>query len=82
MLELVDLTRQYGDLVAVDRLSLTVPPGVLFGLLGPNGAGKSTAMKMVFVLLRPDAGEVRWRSGPVCSAERARFGYISEERGC
>ncbi len=41
MLELVDLTRRYGDLVAVDDLTLTVPPGVLFGLLGPNGAGKS-----------------------------------------
>ena len=81
MLELVDLTRRYGDLVAVDRLSLTVPPGVLFGLLGPNGAGKSTAMKMVFGLLGPDAGEVRWRGGPVGSSERARFGYLPEERG-
>ena len=81
MLELVDLTRRYGDLVAVDGLSLAVPPGVLFGLLGPNGAGKSTAIKMVFGLLRPDAGEVRWRGGAVGSAERARFGYLPEERG-
>ena len=81
MLELRDLTRQYGDLVAVDQLSLTVPPGQLFGLLGPNGAGKSTAMKMVFGLLRPDGGDVRWRDGPIGDRERARFGYLPEERG-
>lgn len=81
MLELVDLTRRYGDLVAVDDLTLSVPPGVLFGLLGPNGAGKSTAMKMVFGLLRPDAGEVRWQGRPAGAAERARFGYLPEERG-
>ena len=81
MLELVDLTRRYGDLVAVDDLSLRVPPGVLFGLLGPNGAGKSTAIKIVFGLLRADAGEVRWQGRPVGDAERARFGYLPEERG-
>ena len=81
MLELVDLTRRYGDLVAVDGLSLTVPPGLLFGLLGPNGAGKSTAIKIVFGLLRPDAGEVRWQGRPVGATERARFGYLPEERG-
>ena len=81
MLELVDLTRRYGDLAAVDALTLTVPPGVLFGLLGPNGAGKSTAIKMVFGLLRPDAGEVRWQGRPAGGAERARFGYLPEERG-
>jgi len=81
LLELVDLTRRYGDLVAVDGLSLTVPPGVLFGLLGPNGAGKSTAIKIVFGLLRPDAGEVRWQGRPVGGTERARFGYLPEERG-
>ncbi len=81
MLELVGLTRRFGDFVAVDDLSLTVPPGVLFGLLGPNGAGKSTAIKMVFGLLRPDAGEVRWQDRPAGDAERARFGYLPEERG-
>jgi len=81
VLELVDLTRRYGELVAVDALSLTVPSGVLFGLLGPNGAGKSTAIKMVFGLLRPDAGEVRWQGRPVGGTERARFEYLPEERG-
>ncbi len=65
MLELVDLTRRYGDLVAVDDLSLRVPPGVLFGLLGPNGAGKSTVLKTVMGMLQPTRGEVRFDGEPI-----------------
>jgi len=59
VLELSELSRRYGDTVALDQLSLTVPPGQLFGLLGPNGAGKSTAMKIVFGLARAGTGQVR-----------------------
>ena len=81
VLEFVGLTKRYGSLVALDDLSLQVPPGQLFGLLGPNGAGKSTAMKLVFGLLRADAGEVRWNGRPVTLADRKRFGYLPEERG-
>ena len=81
MLELVDLSRRYGDVVALDGLSLEVPAASLFGLLGPNGAGKSTVMKIVVGLLAADAGGVRWRGRPVGPAERLRFGYLPEERG-
>ena len=81
MLEFEGLTKRYGSVVALDHLSLKVPPGRLFGLLGPNGAGKSTAMRLVFGLLRPDGGEVRWQDKPVGQAERLRFGYLPEERG-
>jgi ABC-2 type transport system ATP-binding protein len=81
VLEFVELTKRYGSVVALDRLSLDVPPGRLFGLLGPNGAGKSTAMRLVFGLLRPDGGEVRWRGKRVGQADRLRFGYLPEERG-
>ena len=81
MLEFVELTKRYGDVVALDQLTLDVPPGRLFGLLGPNGAGKSTAMKLVFGLLRPDGGEVRFRGKPVGQDARMRFGYLPEERG-
>src|SRR3954454_2093552 len=52
------LVKRYGDLVAVDRVDLTVPAGDVYGLLGPNGAGKTTLMRMLFVLIRPDAGTV------------------------
>ena len=81
MLGFANLTKRYGPVVALDGLTLDVPAGQLFGLLGPNGAGKSTAMKLVFGLLRPDGGEVRWNGKPVGQAERLRFGYLPEERG-
>lgn len=51
-----NLTRQYGGLIAVDDLSLTVSRGELFGFLGPNGAGKTTTIKMMTGLLHPSAG--------------------------
>ena len=51
-----NLTRRYGDLIAVDRLDLTVPRGVIFGFLGPNGAGKSTTINVLTGLLPPTAG--------------------------
>jgi ABC-2 type transport system ATP-binding protein len=53
------LTRHFGDVVAVDRLSLAVPQGVIFGFLGPNGAGKSTTINMLTSLLPPTAGTAR-----------------------
>jgi len=81
MLELRDLTRRYGDVVALDGLTLAVPSGQMVGLLGPNGAGKSTAMRITLGLLRPDSGDVRWRDRPVDPAARRRFGYLPEERG-
>ena len=61
------LTKRYGDVVAVDGLSLTVRRGECFGLIGPNGAGKTTTIEILEGLLRPDTGEVevlglRWRT--------------------
>jgi ABC-2 type transport system ATP-binding protein len=56
MLETRNLTRRFGNLTAVDAMSLTVEPGEVFGLLGPNGAGKSTAIKMLTTLLPPTSG--------------------------
>ena len=67
-LEVKDLVRKYGDLTAVDHLSLKVMQGEVFGFLGPNGAGKTTSIQMMCGLLKPDSGEVyingqRVRSG-------------------
>ena len=80
-LELIGLTKRYDDIVALDGLSLEVPPGRVLGFLGPNGAGKTTAMRCVFGLVRPDGGEVRWQGRPVGRRECRRFGYMPEERG-
>jgi len=80
-LELNGLRRAYGEVVALDDLSFTVPPGQVFGFLGPNGAGKTTTMRAIFGLTDLDAGSVRWDGAPVGAAERRRFGYMPEERG-
>ena len=58
-LELLDVTKRFGDKVAVDGLSLALEPGTFLGLLGRNGAGKSTTLKMVTGLLKPSAGSIR-----------------------
>ncbi len=81
MLEIRDLTKRYGEVVALDGASFTVAEGRILGFLGPNGAGKTTTMRAIFGLVRPDRGEVRWKGEPVGPQERARFGYMPEERG-
>lgn len=59
MIEIQNCTKKYGDLIAVDNLSLSIDESEIFGLLGPNGAGKSTAIKMMVGLLKPDSGSVK-----------------------
>lgn len=81
MLEIHDLTKRYADVVALDAASFSVAPGRIVGFLGPNGAGKTTTMRTIFGLVRPDRGDVRWRGQAVGPQERARFGYMPEERG-
>jgi ABC-2 type transport system ATP-binding protein len=55
----VDITKRFGDLVAVDAVSMQVAQGEVYGVLGPNGAGKTTFLRMLFGLIRPDAGTLR-----------------------
>ena len=81
MLEIVDLTKRYGPVVALDGASFTARPGRIVGFLGPNGAGKTTTMRCVFGLAVPDRGEVRWKGQPVDRDMRLRFGYMPEQRG-
>jgi ABC-2 type transport system ATP-binding protein len=81
MLELTGLRRTFGDVVALDDVSFTVPEGQIVGFVGPNGAGKTTAMRIALGVLTPDAGVVRWRGAPVDARVRRRFGYMPEERG-
>ena len=81
MLHIHELSKRYGGVVALDGVSFDVPPGRIIGFLGPNGAGKTTTMRAIFGLVRPDRGEVLWNGKPVGLQERARFGYMPEERG-
>jgi ABC-2 type transport system ATP-binding protein len=81
MLEILDLAKRYGAVVALDGASFTARPGRVVGFLGPNGAGKTTTMRCIFGLVRPDRGEVRWKDAPVDRQARLRFGYMPEQRG-
>ena len=56
MIELKNLTRRFGDLIAVDNVSMIIPSGQICGYLGPNGAGKTTTVKMLTGMILPDAG--------------------------
>ncbi len=81
MLELIALSKRYGDVVALDGLSMVVGAGRIHGFVGRNGAGKTTTMRIVLGLARADAGSVRWRGRPVTAEDRRGFGYMPEERG-
>jgi len=61
LLQLEDMTRSYPGVLANDRVSLTIKPGEIHALLGENGAGKSTLVKMIYGILRPDSGTLRWQ---------------------
>jgi ABC-2 type transport system ATP-binding protein len=81
VLEIRDLRKRYGDVVALDGTSLSVAPGRIVGFLGPNGAGKTTTMRAIFGLVAPDSGELLWDGEAIGASQRARFGYMPEERG-
>ena len=82
-LELLEITKRFTGHLAVDRLSLSVPRGSIYGILGPNGAGKSTTLRMVMNIIGRDSGSVAVL-GVDPAAERSvlrRVGYLPEERG-
>jgi ABC-2 type transport system ATP-binding protein len=81
VLELKGLSKRYGDVVALDELSMVVAGGRMHGFVGRNGAGKTTAMRVALGLTTPDTGEVRWRGAPPTADDHRRFGYMPEERG-
>jgi len=81
-IEVVNLTRKFGDVVAVDNISFTVPEGQIFAFLGPNGAGKSTTIKMLTTLLQPTSGSMRINGhDPVTESDAARlsFGIVFQD---
>jgi ABC-type multidrug transport system ATPase subunit len=81
ILRLTDLTVRYGDFIAVDRLSLELRPGELFGLLGPNGAGKSSTLRVLIGQRRPSSGRVSVAGLDVVrdwQAVKPLFGYVPD----
>ncbi|MEU2856448.1 ABC transporter ATP-binding protein [Streptomyces syringium] len=80
-LEIDRISKRYGEHLALDSLSFTVPPGEIFGFVGSNGAGKTTTLRIAVGVLSADDGTVRWGDGPVTRQGAARFGYMPAERG-
>lgn len=80
-LEIDDISKRYGEVVALDHMSFDVRAGEVFGFVGSNGAGKSTTMRIALGVLAADAGEVRWQGHPLTLEDRRRIGYMPEERG-
>ena len=81
MLEIVDLTKHYGSVVALDGASFVARSGRIAGFLGPNGAGKTTTMRCVFGLATPERGATLWHGAGIDRLTRLRFGYMPEQRG-
>ena len=80
IIQIQNLVKRYGDVVAVDNLSFEVERGEIFGLLGPNGAGKTTTIRVIMDILSPDAGSVTVLGQPPGQA-KGQVGYLPEERG-
>ncbi len=82
MIEAVNLTKRFDDIVAVDHIHATIREGSVFGLIGTNGAGKSTFLRMAAGVLRPDEGTVTIDGMQVFENEEAkrRFFYISDDQ--
>ncbi len=76
-----NLSKNYGDFLAVDELSFTIERGEVFALLGPNGAGKSTTIRMILDIIKPDTGTIAVLGGPLTDNTKERIGYLPEERG-
>ncbi|UCG57124.1 MAG: ATP-binding cassette domain-containing protein [Phycisphaerales bacterium] len=73
--------KAFGDVRAVDALSVTVPAGSIYGFLGPNGAGKTTTIRMIMNIIRPDDGDIEIFGDTSIERARTRIGYMPEERG-
>lgn len=80
-LELENIRKAYDQKVAVDRLSLSVPRGVIYGIIGPNGAGKTTTIRMIMNIIVPDSGNIMFDGKKADISFLERVGYLPEERG-
>lgn len=81
ILEVENVVKQYGDYVALNKVSLTVPKGSIYGLLGPNGAGKTSLIRIINQITMPDSGTVTF-DGELLKPQHVQYiGYLPEERG-
>lgn len=75
------IVKRYSHHLALDRVSISVPQGSVFGLLGPNGAGKTTLIRIINQITGPDEGRVYFDGNPLIPSHVNQIGYLPEERG-
>jgi ABC-2 type transport system ATP-binding protein len=78
---LENVSKSFGDVRAVDELSVQVPAGSVYGFLGPNGAGKTTTIRMIMNIIQPDKGHIEIFGDGAKTNVKNRIGYMPEERG-
>ena len=76
-----DVSKSFGDVVAVENLSARLPSGSIYGFLGPNGAGKTTTIRMIMNIIQPDSGRIIIQEESLIDRIKDRIGYMPEERG-
>lgn len=75
------VVKRYATQLALDRVSLSVGEGSIYGLLGPNGAGKTTLIRIITQITAPDEGEINFMGRKMTAEDVSHFGYLPEERG-
>lgn len=80
-ISVLNVTKQFSSVTAVDGLSCEIPAGSVFGLLGPNGAGKTTLIRMLMDIIRPDSGQILIDGHTLTNRDKDRITYLPEERG-
>lgn len=81
IIECRNVCKNFGEKVALDNVSVSVPKGGIFGLLGPNGAGKTTLIRIINRITIPNGGEVLFDGRPITQSDIEKIGYLPEERG-
>ena len=81
IIECREVCKNFGEKVALDHVSVSIPEGRIFGLLGPNGAGKTTLIRIINRITIPTGGEVIFKGRPITQKDVEKIGYMPEERG-
>jgi len=81
LFEARNVTKQYGNSLALDNVSISVPEQCIYGLLGPNGAGKTTLIRIINQITGPDTGELFLNGKKLVPSDVQLIGYLPEERG-
>ena len=81
IIEIKNVSKSFGEKVALNDVSLEIPEGKIFGLLGPNGAGKTTLIRIINRITIPNGGQVYFQGRPITQRDVEKIGYMPEERG-